>query len=426
MVDVIVIGAGPVGLKTAIELKLRSPHLSIVILEKYEEYQRKNVVSVESSSMTGSHPNPEYQAILNSLIGNTPTSTIESKLKAFALKIGITIKNEKVEDTQLLQKQYPEAKVIIGADGSHSIIRKQIFEGKKSKQNLQYAAEIKFEVSGKTRPFSLWSEVHQPLLKANHLVVEQVGKQKENGNTPVTLRIFIDKSTFDGMRNATFKNPYQWTMEDKKKMSPKLVETIESWLAERTSKLGDKVNNDTIKISTVKMNVYNSKQVVLNKDNKTWVLVGDAAFGVPYFRSLNNGFLCSSECALRISEAFKKKCYSLPSNIFGSYFVKKMYPLQAYCSFVYQLSTYEYLIAHLKALALKIIEMQLKMARAMFGTQPTSADAGYSKSKILLFGMGAIVAGVYMSSKLTAKRAPKETTPALLEGCRSRKPLLVQ
>jgi len=34
------------------------------------------------------------------------------------------------------------------------------------------------------------------------------------------------------------------------------------------------------------------------------VLVGDAAFGVPYFRSLNNGLVCGSELALKIASFF--------------------------------------------------------------------------------------------------------------------------
>jgi hypothetical protein len=39
----------------------------------------------------------------------------------------------------------------------------------------------------------------------------------------------------------------------------------------------------------------------MNINQQTFVLVGDAAFGVPFFRSLNNGLLCGTELARLLS-----------------------------------------------------------------------------------------------------------------------------
>jgi len=135
-------------------------------------------------------------------------------------------------------EKYPTAKVIVGSDGAHSIVRKQMFGSKPTlleldeipeeeismneeslikeneipiknelpieeeviimengismneitineapkndialnenidpveKQNLQYFAIIKYQVEGKTRPLSKWTEIPGLLLKSNHM-----------------------------------------------------------------------------------------------------------------------------------------------------------------------------------------------------------------------------------------------------------------
>src|SRR4051794_27571662 len=48
--DVVFVGAGPVGLWTAIQLKILQPKLNILMLEKYEKYQRNHVLRVSPAS----------------------------------------------------------------------------------------------------------------------------------------------------------------------------------------------------------------------------------------------------------------------------------------------------------------------------------------------------------------------------------------
>ena len=50
-VDAVIIGAGPNGLFTGVQLALRCPSMRIVILEKYLTYQRKHVLKIEASSL---------------------------------------------------------------------------------------------------------------------------------------------------------------------------------------------------------------------------------------------------------------------------------------------------------------------------------------------------------------------------------------
>lgn len=49
--DTVIIGAGPVGLFLAIQLKACCPQMNVVVFEKYKEYQRKHVLNIEAASL---------------------------------------------------------------------------------------------------------------------------------------------------------------------------------------------------------------------------------------------------------------------------------------------------------------------------------------------------------------------------------------
>ena len=50
-VDVVIVGAGPVGLFLAVQLQIRCPMISIVMLEKHAVYQRSHVLRVDKRSL---------------------------------------------------------------------------------------------------------------------------------------------------------------------------------------------------------------------------------------------------------------------------------------------------------------------------------------------------------------------------------------
>lgn len=336
MSKIIIVGAGPVGLWTAIQIKLYSPETDILMLEQYPEYQRKHVVSISEASLENAHNDPAFRALFPQLIGNVSTKKIEDTLKNHAKSLGINLQYEKVTSCSTLQEKHSDADMIIGADGAHSLIRHEMFKDQfNSKKNLQYVAEMKYEVKGKTRAFNYWTESYSPLLKSNHMVVEHVGKTNEHGNTPITLRFFIDKNTFESIKAANFKKPYLWSnKQDQEKIDSRLKQSMEIWLKERETVLNDTFIENSIKVSGLELGIYTSKEVVLEQDNKTWMLVGDAAFGVPYFRSLNNGLLCGSELAKQLADSLKNKHDHLP--------------LKKYTQYVSNLASQENLIANLK------------------------------------------------------------------------------
>lgn len=369
-------GAGPVGLLLAIELKLRG--IDVRISERNEEYERNHNVSIEKSSLANSHPNPEFQALLQELKlpGLVPTSLLEQKFKTFACKLGVEIIHEKTMSANDLPLKYPDTDIFIGADGAHSIIRKEIFGEKiRHKQDFQQVAEVKYKVEGKTRAFSIWTEILHYLLKVQHLVMETVGKEHA-GNTNVTLRVFLnDKAAFETLNGATQRKPFRWTDEYKKKMDPRMVETIDTWIREREKALGDKIVPDSIKITPLTLGTYKSENVVIEINEKIWILVGDAAFGVPYFRSLNNGWLCAIELAKDIDAFFKDQLVDKAVSSFEK--ALKIPPFKAYEHYVNSLSQYENLLAQVKGTSINFAISKLDMSRSSVHY----AKKGYEKSK---------------------------------------------
>ena len=68
--------------------------------------------------------------------------------------------------------------------------------------------------------------------------------------------------------------------------------------------------------------------------NRAWALVGDAAFGVPFFRALNDGMLCATELALRLAEHLEQPPHTAVSAAPGT-------PLGRYAAFFQRLGASE-------------------------------------------------------------------------------------
>ncbi|MGC1181662.1 hypothetical protein [Legionella sp.] len=319
--DVIFIGAGPVGLFAAIQTKLFCPNLKIRMYEKYEEYQRDHVLHVDKKSYKGSHLNPQFQAILNQLINTVPTKVIEEKLLTFAKEVGIEIQYQHILSTQELAEANPETSVIVGSDGSHSLVRKEVFRDKKIiQEDLQYIAEIKYTVRGPSRKMHLQMEFFPILSLIQHFASEHVGKEHE-GQSQVSIRFFIDQTTFEEMQDLgiSFKTPLT-LLKAEEIQSPgikKLITSIKQWLLARSELVSEQRIENCERITAINLPVYRSELFAQEHGGKTWFLVGDAALGVPYFRALNAGLLSATQLAKSIHSHFYPHPQVVPA--FGSY-----------------------------------------------------------------------------------------------------------
>lgn len=296
MVDVVFVGAGPVGLYAAIQVKLANPTANILMYEKYQEYQRKHVLIIEDSSYSGAYSDEDFQTLLKELVGKVPTSTIEEKLLAFAKQLKIEIQYKQVLSYNELVETHPEAKVIVGADGARSMVRKEVFGDKKEVENdLQYIAELKYQVNGTTRALKSLTEYPAVLSLASHLVSEFVGKQTEEGTSSVSIRFFISKEAFDAIKasGVDFKNPLHLSQlgDIQNQHLVALSADIRKWFEARKRLTKEMFVEGSDKITAINLPIYASKKFAKMIQGRYSFLVSDAAMGVPYFRALNAGLI---------------------------------------------------------------------------------------------------------------------------------------
>jgi 2-polyprenyl-6-methoxyphenol hydroxylase-like FAD-dependent oxidoreductase len=355
---VLVVGAGPVGLWTAVQAKLLNPELPITVLERYDNYLRSHVLSLSSRSFKGIPKDPRLQALVKEFLTtkNVKTNTIEEKLEGLAKELGIDLqKNVEVKDPRSLRAMYPNAKVIVGADGAHSTVRKEIFNNEiDDKGDLKYIVDVKYEVVGQGKRLDFVKGVYPTLKKMGAIAQEYVGREKE-GKTAITLRLFIDRKKYEHMQDANFKHPYTFANEEL--IHEEVSKNIHLWMNIK-AQMGEVRVPDSEKITVTRLGIYSSKKVVKEEEEVTWCLVGDAAFGVPFFRSLNNGLSSGTALAKAIvrsllpEEGIIDRKFRLIGNLFKQ---AVLGPFVAYSLYVRNLAKAEILWARIKSLALSLL-----------------------------------------------------------------------
>ena len=301
--DVIFIGAGPIGLLAAIQLKLQFPEKEILMFEKYENPSRNHAMYVEQNSFTGMNRDKGFGELLDGIPSKVLISDLEKTLREYAQSIGIEIQYQEIKDFNELKTQYPDTKYFIGSGGLRGIIHPQVFNNENQiNEPLRYAVEVKYKVSGKTRSLNKVTELPGVLAYTNHLVSEYVGRLKDD-LTPISLRIFIDELTYQAMKDATFKNPF--TLNDTDKIPEGLFNTINTYLKARNHLTGEVFEKDNLKISTIILSIYASKEFCKKEDGKIVFQLGEEAFACPFYRSFNDNAACIPLFTKTISALFE-------------------------------------------------------------------------------------------------------------------------
>ncbi|PIS00341.1 MAG: hypothetical protein COT84_07875 [Chlamydiae bacterium CG10_big_fil_rev_8_21_14_0_10_35_9] len=366
--DVVVVGGGPVGLWTAIQTKILSGK-EVTVIEKYEEYQRNIRLNIDAHSLKGI-PDNNFLKELTKAWGNRSVSIqdMENGLVQLANEVGVKIIRGHSADPQDLHELFPEASVFIGADGARSKVREEIFQNEfRFNSNLQYMVQVQYEIEGdcwremvgdnsieKVRDLS---DKYRRQKFAEHVVVENIRPQ-ENGNSQVTLQIFIDKKTYDQMKDASFKHPYYFEM-DLHKVPEELKNVLIKWWGARS-----KIHHETIqrghtnKMTVVALNSYAAKNVVVDRDGRVWTLVGDAAGAFPFFRAINTGLGLGTMLAKAISSSFQK-CDATGKKMTAA-------SLRSYSRYAtFRLNT-ERMKAYFKSLFLNITKVFLSISNRVF------------------------------------------------------------
>jgi hypothetical protein len=324
-IDIIIVGGGPIGLAHAWGIKKINPNLQVVVIEKYEEYQRKHTVQMQHQPLaklievTETQNDKAMNDLYTRLKKNAfiSTSELENLLKKRAQDNGVKIIHEEIEKDTVhdqLYNTYPNAKLIIGADGTHSVVAETLFpKGNQVKHEFDYVLQLRYEIQGDSKANPIQTiRFFQNMARNGLISNEYVGQyNQETNTTPVTMQMMISKKAFETLKEATSKNPLNITkpniaeesnpfLKQKPKNNLELADLPTNIQGFLTTYLQDKIkqcnNGEILKQNSIRISVNeapatHAKQVFelpISK-NIPIVLVGDASLGLSYFKGLNAG-----------------------------------------------------------------------------------------------------------------------------------------
>ena len=411
--DVVVIGAGPGGISTSCMIRALNPDLRICVLDKHEKAVRKHGLKIRTDSIEVISvllkktidtvtDNQERKLklthllnVFNSWSGNfVRTSTIEENLLDAATSNDVTVlrgKEYRVKEKyleSLLGDQFPQnlservqslyaifkdAKIVIGADGAHSVVRKVVMQDTLVGQELiRHVVELKFQTPGSTISRSI---LESSILSSKHglLTFESMSKSVTEDLKPATLHVFVPQETFAALRveeNGVIKGVFgnSWTLKDlseRFKSNPyisKLDAIYQSYIESLKERNGACIDE---KISTIVINIYRSERAYCHfKESKHVLLIGDAESGIVLEGGFNKCLKGVAACAKAVDDFFKSGDDS-----------KKLSVLETYQFILKQIFEKERAYAKTKYSVLKVAEKVATSSAICYETSALTTDS---------------------------------------------------
>lgn len=408
--NITILGAGPIGITCACTLKAAYPGLNITVLDKRQVAKRTHGLSIQADSVakitailnaSNDAHTKDLTAVLQGWSGQfIRTNDIEKKLADCAQKMGITVlrgsnyevakgdlgaildKNTAETCTEKQKQLKPileAARVIIAADGAHSIARDELGIQLTDSETLKYMVELKYQTDGTMQPQKHLQGAFQSS-KTGHITVETVNRNATSDKKPATYLIFVDKATYKSLRvpdgDRGYKGVYgnTWNLKELQELSANnsrvqsVHNTITRYLQEASKRYGSCTEEQ---IATLKLKIYRNTESAKLYHGKPVLFVGDANSGLVLQRGFNKGL---HEVALAV-EAIGKFLRSPPDEpTLHEGFVEYTLATQA-------LFNKERSAIHLKD---KVIQVAQKVAESSAGSLAIVdkvSQVTYSKSK---------------------------------------------
>lgn len=335
MADIVIVGGGPIGCWQAIQIKKRAPHLTIRIYERHEQYQRDHLMSISRASLlrhakktadaaeadffakitaANNRPGNDHTANTLSPVTYIRTLDFEAILKEYCIKLGVDVVYDKIASPQDAMERHPECQYFIAADGAHSAMRNALLGGEENsvvRKNLLHSIDVKYDTIGQAQYMSI-----PTYKKVSGIVIESIGSAKivspedplyarlaandTQAQAPLTtstvaLRFIVDKKTYDGLPDATFRAPLTLNQ------APSFCEPVVGFQELRACHTGEQRITGSEKITKITLSQYASRKFAapanINGRTAHWFMAGDAAMGMPFYRSINSGLLLASQLA---------------------------------------------------------------------------------------------------------------------------------
>lgn len=334
--DVVIVGAGPIGLAHAWGIKHLNPNLDVVVYEKYPTYKRNHTLIMQYQQLeklikaTNMQNNPKLKQLVQDLKQDPHirTNTLQTLFSDIAQEMGVKIIYQPVviDDTQNpdpkvhhLFSAGENPKLVIGADGTHSIVNESLFPiGNQEKKEFDYVLQLRYEVKDEKKAAAIGHVAfYQEMARHGLVANEYVGSyDKKTGRTPITMQLMISKEQFNQLQKATSKTPFKPFTEDaellanqpKIQLDATLRGFIYGYLLEKIkdfSQESEIVDADSIGISVNEAPATYAKLVTTQAHKTAIALVGDAGLGLSYFKGLNAGLESAAEFFNNTKKAFR-------------------------------------------------------------------------------------------------------------------------
>lgn len=364
MAQVLIIGAGPTGLligKQMCFLKtvcrnqflgslLQDQGVNVTIYEKRKENTRTRPVKLSGRilNVNLNLNDDEYETIFldekqieerEKAIGSmkheletkittwmdmaTPIQEIQDELvKYFKSSGGIihTGNQYDVSKKELLQG-YP---LVIDCSGYHSVLRDQIQPDNIQVRFGEYVIVWTFDISARYECDEM-CKYHKNREAKSYQVIPSVhdtyiGKTKM---THMTSLVTIDKNTFDQLAQVK-----PLTFDYLNNNFPEIVADMDNFLTKLVDGHVSRLPINVMEFLALPLHAYRAKKMTRiveeNDVKQTWVLMGDAAIGGPYFQSISIGY----EAAIYFAYIFKRTEGDVMLTKYENYLEKLWFKIQ--------------------------------------------------------------------------------------------------
>lgn len=293
--DIVFVGAGPVGLWTAILTKLANRSLHIHMLEKRPKYERTQDLFIDDDVFATNLKDPDLLDVVKRLTrfgGSIPIQALEAELLGLAIKKGIVVEYSEVISSRNLGHDFPNAKHFIGSDGSRSRFREVIFENHyRFDQDLTYQVHVTYRVTGIANavfqagtPFKNRFDSWKAVRSMQHLLLEE--RITKSDPQKIRLLFEIEKTVFNAIKDAKHLTPFHL---DDARIPKNLLDDLKFWFGFKVTKYNERIESDSVEITAVPLRAYASRQFTKLEDFPSsprrtvrYSLIGDAAAGFPY------------------------------------------------------------------------------------------------------------------------------------------------
>lgn len=267
--DVVVVGAGPVGLLHAISEKEHRPAARVVVREKRSEYARDHVIRLSDAALAALRRHTKcarFRRLVAGLGGGVRCDELERRLVAHARSIGVEVRfDDPVTDLAALDG----GKVIVAAGARCELLAKPEVEVDNGAM-----LQVKFELPMLPPPSKGVTAVLNALVHGGW-TTPVMRRGKDGG---AQLFVAIDRHEYNVLRNhATFRRPA--TVEQLEQSAFPTIQDV----ARTVRRSVDSAGGSAARVVAVDTRSYRRARASAGRVH----LVGDAAGGVPFQQSFN-------------------------------------------------------------------------------------------------------------------------------------------